>query len=216
MPVLNPWLPAFVTLAILIGYESLLALLRQRAPERIARTAHSRMREEWFSTVAGQAGAELLAVQTLRNSLMSATMTASTAILALMGSVSFAAPSLRASLNTALGVQQLTPGMLLEITVLALLFGSLACSAMAIRYYNHASFIIGMPSGTPARARWSDAGLICVRRGGVLYSWGLRALVLVAPILAAGLHPYAGPLAALFVVAVLYGFDRSETPVSLR
>jgi len=55
-----------------------------------------------------------------------------------------------------------------------------------------------------------------VRRGGVLYSWGLRYLVLVAPIIAASLHPYAGPPAALLVAIVLYGFDRNLTPVSLR
>ena len=94
--------------------------------------------------------------------------------------------------------------------------GSLVCSAMAVRYYNHAGFIIGMPSQSPAREHWNEAGRVCVRRGGVLYSWGLCYLVLVAPILAAGLHPFAGPPAALLVVLVLYGFDRSETVVAHR
>ena len=53
---------------------------------------------------------------------------------------------------------------------------------------------------------------------GMLYSWGLRHLVLVAPILASIVHPAAGPVAALCLVAVLVKFDRfgssSSEPVS--
>jgi len=47
-----------------------------------------------------------------------------------------------------------------------------------------------------------------VRRAGILYSWGLRHLILVAPILASLLHPFAGPVAALLMVVALSGFDR--------
>jgi hypothetical protein len=50
-----------------------------------------------------------------------------------------------------------------------------------------------------------------VRRAGVLYSWALRHLILVAPVLASILHPATGPVAALLVVAVLFGFDRIGT-----
>ena len=211
----HTWIAALTTIAVLIAYEALQALLRWRTPERVARTSHTRLREEWFAAVSGHPGSELLAVQTLRNSLMSATMTASTAVLGLVATVSLAAPSLHARFNDPDGLVLITPSLMLELVLLSLLFASLVCSAMAVRYYNHAGFIIGMPSESPARQRWNDAGRVCVRRGGVLYSWGLRYLVLVAPILAAALHPYAGPPAALLVVCVLYGFDRSETPVSV-
>ena len=210
------WWAAIATIAVLVSYEALLALMRQRTPDRIARTSHIRLREDWFAAVSSQPGAELLAVQTLRNSLMSATMTASTAVLGLMGTMSLAAPSLYARFSEAISVAQLKPSLLLELVIMGLLFASLVCSAMAVRYYNHAGFIIGMPSQSPAREHWNEAGRVCVRRGGVLYSWGLRYLVLVAPILAAGLHPFAGPPAALLVVLVLYGFDRSETVVAHR
>ncbi len=210
------WWAAIATIALLVTYEALLALMRRRTPDRIARTSHIRLREDWFLAVSDQPGSELLAVQTLRNSLMSATMTASTAVLGLMGTMSLAAPSLYARFNESISLAQLKPSLLLEVVIMGLLFASLVCSAMAVRYYNHAGFIIGMPSQSPARAHWNEAGRICVRRGGVLYSWGLRYLVLVAPILAAGLHPYAGPPAALLVVLVLSGFDRSETAVAHR
>lgn len=205
------WLATFATVAILVCYEVALAVAQRRAPSRLARTAHASLRQEWFEAVSAQQGSEILAVQTLRNSLMSATMTASTAALGLMATATLAAPSLRSSFGEATGVPVLTPRLALELVLLALLFASLVSSSMAVRYYNHAGFIGSMPVGSEARRRWESAGSAYVRRAGVLYGWGLRHLILVAPLLASLLHPAAGPVAALVVVAVLFGFDRFGT-----
>ena len=59
-----------------------------------------------------------------------------------------------------------------------------------------------------ARANWTEAGAAYVRRAGVLYGWGLRHLVMVAPLVASLLQPLAGPVAALVVVVVMRGVDR--------
>lgn len=206
------WLAALATVAILAAYEAFLAFGHRRTPERLARTAHAALREEWFTAVSEQKGSEILAVQTLRNSLMSATMTASTSALALMGAVTLAAPTLHSTFGQAPGMAALTARLVLELVLMALLLASLLSSVMAVRYYNHAGFITAMPIGSEARERWSDAGKTYVRKAGVLYSWGLRHLVLVAPILASIVHPAAGPVAALVVVAVLLGFDRFGSP----
>jgi len=65
------------------------------------------------------------------------------------------------------------------------------------------------PGANPSLCRpGSRAGIAHVRRAGILYSWALRYLVLVAPIVASLLHPFAGPPAALLLVLVLYRFDR--------
>ena len=206
------WLAALATVAVLVGYEVALALAQRRSPERLARTAHATLRQEWFAEVSKQKGSEILAVQTLRNSLMSATMTASTAVLGLMATVTLAAPSLHLSFGEAIsGAPSLTARLALELVLMGLLFASLVSSAMAVRYYNHAGFIGAMPVGSDARQRWTPAGTAYVRRAGILYSWGLRHLLLVAPILASILFPAAGPVAALIVVAVLCGFDRFGT-----
>ncbi|MDM0110217.1 DUF599 family protein [Variovorax sp. J22R24] len=77
---------------------------------------------------------------------------------------------------------------------MALLLASLLSSVMAVRYYNHAGFISAMPVGSDARSRWRDAGIAYLRRAGILYSWGLRHLVLVAPILASIVHPPGRPI----------------------
>lgn len=202
------WLSTLVTIAVLVAYETVLMVAQRRRPERMARSAHAALREDWFIAVSQNPGSEILAVQTLRNSLMSATMTASTAMLGLIGTVTLAAPSLHASLDEAAMLPSLTPKLVLELLLLALLFASLVCSAMAVRYYNHVGFISGMPVESALRKRWNQAGIAYVRRAGLLYSWGLRHLILVAPILACLLHPFAGPVAATVVVLVLVRFDK--------
>ncbi|MES2785989.1 MAG: DUF599 domain-containing protein [Pseudomonadota bacterium] len=201
------WPATFATLAVLFGYELVLAVAQRRRPASVARTAHASLREDWFMAVSQTKGTEILAVQTLRNSLMSATMTASTAVLGLMGTVTLAAPSLHASFGQD-ATPGITPRLVLELLLLTLLFASLVCSAMAVRYYNHAGFITGMPVESQARQKWAASGVAYIRRAGVLYSWGLRHLILVAPVLACLLHPLAGPVAAIAVVIVLSGFDR--------
>lgn len=206
------WLAALATVAILLLYEVALAIAQLRFPERLARTAHALLREEWFNAVSHQQGSEILAIQTLRNSMMSATMTASTAVLGLMGTVTLAAPSLHANLVEAtIIVPNLTAQLALELVLMALLFASLVSSAMALRYYNHTGFICAMPIDSDARNRWACTGIRYVRRAGVLYSWGLRQLVLVGPVLVSILHPAAGPIAALIAVTVLFGFDLVDT-----
>ena len=204
------WVASGVTVGILVSYELALALAQRRHPDRLARSAHASLREDWCVAMSSHAGSEILAVQTLRNSVMSATMIASTAVLGLVGTVTLAAPSLNASLGDG-GGPVLTARLALELVLLTLLFSSLVASVMAVRYYNHAGFITAMPVGSEARQRWTHAGITYVRRAGVLYSWGLRHLVLVAPILASLLHPLAGPVAGLLVIAVLFGFDRLTT-----
>jgi hypothetical protein len=202
------WAAVGATVALLVLYEVLLFVLQRRRPERLARARHAGLREEWFLAVSQHEGSEVLAVQTLRNSLMSATMLASTAALALMGTVTLAAPSLHASFDPEHGVSGVGPRLVLELVLLALLCASLVSTMMAARFYNHAGFIAGMPVASAARARWAPAGMRYVRRAGVLYGVGLRQLVLVMPVVAAIVLPASGPVAAIVVAGVLFSFDR--------
>lgn len=203
------WIAAAATVAVLALYELWFALAQRRSPQRLGRTAHASLRDDWFAALSQQPGSEILAVQTLRNSLMSATMTASTAVLGLMGTVTLSAASLNATFGGAAPFE-FTPRLALELILLALLFASLVSSVMAVRYYNHAGFVGAMPVGSETRQRWNAMGASHLRRAGVLYSWSLRNLVLVVPVVAFILHPAAGPFAALIVVSVLFAFDRIQ------
>ena len=199
------WLAVAATIGVIVLYEALLLLLQRLRPERLARSAHAKLREEWFLAVSALKGSEVLAVQTIRNSLMSATVLASTAALALMGTVTLAAPSLHTGFEAR---RSFTPRLVLELVLLSLLFASLVSTMMAVRLYNHAGFVVGMPVESEARKHWGRAGVTYLRKAGVLYGIGLRQLVLVVPVVAAILSPVVGPFAAVVVAAVLFSFDR--------
>lgn len=200
------WL-AVVTITILSVYEVGLRIAQRVRPSALARAAHGTIRAQWVQEMARHPGSEILAVQTLRNAVMSSTMIASTAAIGLIGAANLAAPSLQSSFGGT-GVAPITSRLVLELFVLALLFASLVCTAMAVRYYNHVGFIVSMPVGSPARERWSSTSVLYLRRAGFLYGWGLHHLLLVAPVLGAIVSPWAGPPAAIVLVVVLAGFDR--------
>ncbi len=94
------WIAAALTVAISVGYELVLMQMQRRNPATLAWSTHANLREEWFAALSQQPVSEILAVQTLRNSLMSATMTASTAALGLIGAATLLVPSLNSSFGT--------------------------------------------------------------------------------------------------------------------
>lgn len=209
MTIASAWPSAIATLGIVLAYE--VWLTQKRACGRLTRTAHVSLREDWFAAISAQPGSEILAVQTLRNSLMSATMTASTAVLGLMGALSLITPTLRATLgeaaaNTA-AWPDFTPHLVMELVLLCLLFASLVASVMAVRYYNHAGFICAMPVGASQRQKWASTGSVYVRKAGLLYGWGLRQLLLLVPVMAFLTHPLAGVVGSLAAATALIQFD---------
>ena len=211
MTSITSWVAAGITVAVLVAYELALLQMQRHKPATLARSAHANLREEWFAALSKQKGSEILAVQTLRNSVMAATMTASTAALGLIGAATLLAPSLNSSLGTLDNMtKHFTARLVMELVLMGVLFASLVCSAMAVRYYNHAGFILSMPVDSDERKQWGPTAVAYLRRAGLLYSWGLRHLLMVAPLLAFIVYPLAGPVAAVLVVAALFGFDRFQ------
>lgn len=189
------------TLLLLLSCEAALALARRLRPQRMARTVHVALRDAWLHAISQQRGSEVLAVQTLRNSLMSATMTASVAVLGLMGTATLTLPGLHDAVVAA-GLPAQTWPQILVLVLMALLFAALVSSATAIRYYHHVGYIGAMPVESEQRRQWMPIGAAYLRRAGLLYGAGLRQLMLVGPVVAALLHPLAGLLAALAWVVV--------------
>lgn len=201
------WLALAGSVALIFGYELRTWVVERRHPQSTARAAHAALREEWVRALSSQRGSEIVAVQTLRNSLMSATISASTAALALMGTLSLSAGS--APMGLALfGSTQISHGLVLELLLLATLFASYVCSATAMRYFNHAGFVLSLPVASPERDARLGTAIDYVRRAGSLYGWGLRTFFLVAPIIAGLIHPLAMPVASLFLVLAVGALDR--------
>lgn len=191
------------------AYEAQEFRAARRNVAATARSAHRVLRGEWVRALSRQPGSEILAVQALRNSLMSATITASTAVLVLMGAVSLMASAASPLLDT--GAVSLR-GVLAVVLVLTL-FATYVCSAMAMRYYHHAGFILSMPTGSPERLTRERTAGTYVEQAGVLYSWSLRCFLYACPIAIGLLSPLAMPFAALALVFVLALSDRAPSVV---
>jgi hypothetical protein len=203
------WLAGAVTICLVMLYELVQRWYHRNTPLAWARTAHANLREAWFRAVGEQPGSELVAIQTLRNSLMSATLTASTATLGLMGTVTLTAsgwPS--ATESGTIAWPAVSPRLGMELALMVALFIALACAVMAVRSFSHASFIGAMPAGSVSQKQWFATGIEHVRKAGELYSWSLRALLMTAPLVASIAHPMAGPIASIGLIIALWRMDR--------
>jgi hypothetical protein len=198
------WLAFASSVLAFAAYEGWSLWLARRHPERVARSAHARMRVAWVGAVSRQAGFEIVAVQALRNSLMSATIAASTAALALMATVGLAS----GTITTSVASGTLSVRAVLDVLLLAALFASYVCSAMAMRYFSHAGFVMSMPVAAPERESLNPMAATYVERAGLLYSWGLRSFLMVAPLVAGIVSPLAMPPMTLALIGVMWWFDR--------
>ncbi len=201
---LSVWWLWGVTAGVPAAYALYIAFFARHPAWR----AHDQLRQDWLSAMSAQAGTEILAVQTLRNSVMTATMTASTAALGLMGALGLAAPALSA-LSEGGGSPAWTPALASELTVMLLLVLTLVSTTLSIRYYHHAGFVCAMPVGSAMRVQWLPTGQLHLQSAGRLYSLGLRSLVWVTPFLAGLVQPVAGAAVALLIATALLLADRS-------
>lgn len=191
---------AWAAALVLLACE--LAVLRWPSGHAASvRATHARLRVEWFEALSQQPGSELLAVQTLRNALMSATVTASTAVLALMGWITLMLPAWRQT------PQHTAASAWLIWLAPTLLLGALLSSALAMRSIQHASYIASLPVGGAPRRAWADEGARHARAGGLHYGAGLRQLILAASAAVVLLHASAALAAALGVALWLWFTD---------
>lgn len=205
MSLLETWWPLLASVLLLGGYELLVWRRQRHDPLGVARTAHAVIRQQWARAVRASPGHEVLAVQTLRNSVMAASISASTAVLAFVALASqFHAPP--AGATATIDMHTVTVALLL-----ALLFCAFLLSATAVRFFNHAGYALATPSSVGGEGL-TEVGSRYVARAGHLYSLSLRAFMVAAPFGVGLLRPLLMPVAAVFLVAVLRWLDRPPHP----
>lgn len=192
--------PLVLTIAMAAGY-----FLKQFVWPAAATRKHEQLRLDWLQSLTTTAHTEVLGVQTIRNSLMSCTMTATTATLAFMGGV-----SLLHGDWAALGDVQRQHALHLHALAVLLLLGlAFVTSMLAARQWHHAGFVVGMPVDSPQRQQWLQVGQTSLCRAGRYYAASVRLMMWCVPLLLVGLFPRAGLASAGLLLAVLLlGIDR--------
>jgi uncharacterized membrane protein len=207
------WLPValdLLGLALLGLYHLYLARVSRVDPERTFRGRSNRLRRAWVATVR-QRGEGILAVQTTRNWVMSATLFASTSILIglAIGNVAFSGAH-QGGLARSLGVFPAHAEQWIQVKLLvlaAIFFTAFHQFALALRYYNHTGFMINLPDEhfdsnpveTVART---------LNRAGGHYNRGTRIFLLAMPFSLWLIGPlwFLGGVAIILFVLVRFDF----------
>ncbi|WP_158529636.1 DUF599 domain-containing protein [Parvibium lacunae] len=189
------------------------------------------IRQWWVQTLDNQTGAEILAVQTLRNAIMVSTALASATMLILLGVFTLIAQrqELVAISNTLLGVPLIsldpqTVGLKL-LLLAALQISAFFCFLTAIRYYGHISFLVAMPTAlrhamqasqiaTPPNGAIShetqpDPLPNYLQRAGSAYAIGIRIMIYSIPLFSWLLGNLALLVATALTVSIMYWTDRA-------
>lgn len=203
--VASAWACVGASVLMIALYEAWFHRRARRHPLRVARAAHGRIRALWVRSLMREPGQELLAVQTIRNSVMSASVTASTAVLALMGALSLMGGRLPRDVDLAAVAG---PRVALAALLLVILFATFVWSATAVRFFNHAGYLMGSRAGGSDRPVLVELAVSYVVRAGNYYSQGLRTLLWLMPVVAGLVSPWLMPGAVLLLLMVLRWFDR--------
>lgn len=170
------------------------------------------IRQAWMKTLGTAPGADILAVQTLRNAIMAGTVLASATVLTLLGLFTLIAHHddlLRVlnSLMPNISVQNsLVESKLILLLVLQLLaFYSFLTS---IRYYGHISFLVSMPVDQRHIQGQEDVLPRYLQRAGDAYSIGQRLFLFTVPMFAWLLGSSAMLGATIVLLLVMYLTDR--------
>ena len=175
----------FVASAVLYAaYEGYFAWRVRRDPGYGIQRVNQRLRRAWVAYVLEEERRAIVAIQTLRNSTMSATFLASTAVLLMLGTLNLTSHTERLSASwhilTLTGATH--PGLWI-VKVLALVidfFVAFFSFAMAIRLFNHAGYQLTLaPSRNPMAVEEIAIGL---NRAGRHYTIGMRAYHLSVPL----------------------------------
>jgi uncharacterized membrane protein len=204
---------AFVaSMTLLSAYQIYLKRRQQKDPLYTVHAVNIVARNAWVDMVMSGDKPDVLAIQTLRNSVMASSFMASTAILLLVGTLSLSG----SAENTAGILHALNAGATgATITAVKLVFLlsdffiAFFCFSMAVRFYNHVGYMISIPQGRAVNA--ASPGLVAayLNRAGFFYLVGLRSFFYSVPLVFWMFGPHFMVGATIALIAALFPLDRA-------
>ncbi len=177
---LNCDLMAFMVSSLLILiYYLYLGRRTRHIPDSSVHMFNARIRERWVKMVMSKDNKDILAIQTLRNSVMSASFMASTSILLIIGTLNISEKVGQWVLNWhpyALAHIYSTELWQIKLGLLLLDFSiAFYCFSMAIRFFNHVGYMINLTDDVPNDGGLSQKTSVYLNRAGRYYSFGTRS-----------------------------------------
>ena len=161
------WLPVLLALLILAGRFAWVFTRGEESKQSIE------LRRAWVKRILAAPGSEILAIQTVRNSIMAATLMATTAVLALMGVISIGHSQMNAP---AVPAEWMHGGASVKVFLpLALLAACVVLFSKAVRLYHRTGYSLGLPRGSSeASVAAETAAINELTRAAQLYRNGWR------------------------------------------
>ncbi len=181
-------LTVFLLCVVILGtYQFRLVRRSRQSPTRTVQGMNALARTAWVERVMHE-DRDIMAVQTLRNSTMAATLMASTAVILILGIMNMLASADK--IGPTLHILNLSgshePGMWIFKLMLILVdfFVAFFSFSLAVRGYNHVGFMINVPTDkgdthgvTPAKVA------LHLNRAASYYSIGMRTYYFSVPLL---------------------------------
>jgi len=170
---------------------------------------NNKARSAWVKHVR-ENSLDILAIQTMRNWTISATFLASTSILLSLGIINFALTT--DGLNNFahgfnfLGSQAHSILLLKSFFLAANFTFSFISFILAVRFYNHASFLINIPENYQLSIN-SESDITAINQGALYYNLGMRAYYLSIPLAFWLIGPVWMLICTLITVFIIYKLD---------
>ena len=200
------------SLLIVVGYQRYLSWRTRRDPASSAQDLMLAARAAWVGSVMRERR-DILAVQTLRNSTMSASFMASTAVLLIIGVLTLSAQGDKLSgtwhaLNF-LGQASAEMWLFKLLMMLFDLLFAFFSFAMSVRIFHHIGYLINVPLDKGMEASQIRQVEAQLNRAGVYYRIGMRTYYFTVPLLFWLFGPLWLLAATLAVVFFMFHLDRA-------
>lgn len=200
--------------ALLVSaYYAFLRLKVRANPLYTVHGVNELARTLWVRSVMASDSRDVMAVQTLRNFVMGASLMASTAALLILGTLTLSgqAEAVARNWHVMSAYGSVSPELWI-VKVLALLADFIVAFfafAMAVRLANHVGFMINVGTEEVPRALSPEAVARRLNRAGNHFAIGLRAFFFAVPLVFWLFGPAFLVLATLGLVAALHRLDRN-------
>ncbi len=207
---------AFISSTLIVAaYYFFLRIKTRNNPTYTIHGVNALARTLWVENVMCNPGKDVMAVQTMRNFVMGASLMASTASLLIVGTLTLSGQaeniaqswhvlSISGSHATALWIFKV---MLMLVDFIVAFFAF----AMSVRLANHVVFMLNIPEHDANPNLSPKAVARRLHRAGNMFAIGMRAFYFAIPLVFWLFGPYFLLLSSVGLVIALYNLDRSET-----
>jgi uncharacterized membrane protein len=207
---------AFLASAFLVAayYVRLVARTR-RDPTSSIHGVNELARSLWVRNVMGNSGKDIMAVQTLRNFIMGATLMATTAAFLILGTLTLTgqAESISRSWHVSSGYGSSSAELWIfkVLCLLAVFITAFFAFAMAIRLANHVVFMVNVPGPWSHPALTPEGVADRLNGAGRHFATGMRAFFFAVPLVFWLFGPVFLVIASAGLVIALHRLDRTAS-----